>query len=118
MTSAHNKKRIKGGGRSALDSCFTFLQGGGRSALDSCFTFLQFIVCFAGDFVHCVTGVLIVQDRVAAAVSYPMQREESRRPGCRVSFSFGSFLLDCPKEKNNKLKIARHFKNGISELPT
>ncbi len=34
--------------------------------------------CFAGDVVYCGIDVLIVQDRVAAAVSYPMQRNRSK----------------------------------------
>ncbi len=37
----------------------------------------------------------------------------SRRPSCRVSFSFGSFLLDKQKIKNNKLKIAKRFKGAV-----
>jgi len=60
----------------------------------------QFIVCFADNVVYRIIGVLKVQDRVAAALFIPCSAAGgSRRPSCRVSFSFGSFLLDKQKKR-------------------
>jgi len=62
-----------------------------------------------GQLPHCVPPSAGSHCCCVAVVFYPMQR--SRRPSCRVSFSFGQ-----AKEKNNKFNLLSKSKRAFSEF--